>query len=648
MFVNRYLVPWMSLAATGCLWIGDAEHAARLKEADTGVEQTLPTDTATPVEVDLRLEPVQGVIGACGEDGELRGSVDGAALSSSLTASLAIGPLAPVSVDLRLTDSGDRATFVLPVSYDDDLACDATGCRHPIELSVGDEVETVQADFLPSTVPEVDDARLDGTDVGDAAELTVDADAELIVTVSDARLTDGDEVTLVACPSGDAPDDGTCTELVSAGSIDEGEAEITVGAEPLQSATCGVDSLAALDLYVEATTACGDHDLTVASDLTFPGDCDGDQSLYADDCNDFSSEQLPGADEACDDVDRDCSGDPYDVVTYTASGGTVTVPRDQLAEALLDADADTTVHLCGGTFTGTVELPGTITLAGVMDGATLDGAGSGPVVDAALTQVPPMDRPMVGLSHLTITGGSGTNGGGVQLAFVEGVFDDVVIEGNSADSGGGVHVEASNLSLTDVRIEGNTASDDGGGLFMQSGLLDLVRSDVIGNEAGSVGGGMMLRDVEATLDDDSSIADNDATQGGGLTLVGGIAPCSLVGGTVSGNTADQGAGFSTLAGAEGQVVDTSLDDNVASGDGGAFYVTGGETVFTGSWDGNTAMNGRDGYVGASGTFRMECAAAMGIVGFANADGPQSPLMGELCQTLGETGGWVTHACTCTP
>ena len=52
MFVNRYLVPWMSLAATGRLWIGDAEHAARLKEADTGVEQTLPTDTATPVEVE--------------------------------------------------------------------------------------------------------------------------------------------------------------------------------------------------------------------------------------------------------------------------------------------------------------------------------------------------------------------------------------------------------------------------------------------------------------------------------------------------------------------------------------------------------------------------------------------------------------------
>jgi hypothetical protein len=92
------------------------------------------------------------------------------------------------------------------------------------------------------------------------------------------------------------------------------------------------------------------------------------------------------------------------------------------------------------------------------------------------------------LSGMTITGGTGDNGGGL---LNQGTADliDVTINGNSAVFGGGVMKYHGSANLTNVTISGNSA-EFGGGLFTENATAELTDVTVSGNSGSNEGGGM--------------------------------------------------------------------------------------------------------------------------------------------------------------
>jgi len=231
-------------------------------------------------------------------------------------------------------------------------------------------------------------------------------------------------------------------------------------------------------------------------------------------------------------------------------------------------------------------LSGTITLTGgelaVKDSVSIQGPGaasltvSGNNSSRVFYLYDSANLIDVGISGLTITGGSATNGGGILDTDENLVLDQVAIQGNTASgNGGGVWFSGLNGSLTVTRstISGNVATDGAGVFLQQSGAPNLIqdtilagnqasddggalafddpqspisieRSTIAGNDAGDRGGGIDLQDPNGgtlTLRE-TTISGNDAAAGGGISFVAPYNLLSLENTTVSGNDATAGAG----------------------------------------------------------------------------------------------------------
>ncbi len=260
-----------------------------------------------------------------------------------------------------------------------------------------------------------------------------------------------------------------------------------------------------------------------------------------------------------------------------------------------------------------------ITLAG--DGFTLTGDGTSAVlqISSDVTAV---------IENLTVTGGAGTKGGGIQNQGDLTVRQST-ITGNEAASGAGIHsepfeglkaslsIEASTISgnsasslgggllvtsnsgqstadISDSTISNNRATDLGGGLLSsgQSGKTDvtIVRTTIAGNESG-LGGGIFNNGNggEATLTiSDSTLSGNSAVgSGGGLTNNGntGTAIATLVNVTLSGNSAKNGGGLANTDTAGTAVMETSyvtIAANTAQFGDAVFNVSGAEYTARGT------------------------------------------------------------------
>jgi hypothetical protein len=196
---------------------------------------------------------------------------------------------------------------------------------------------------------------------------------------------------------------------------------------------------------------------------------------------------------------------------------------DSLQKAIDQAGPGDTLAVtgrCHGTFTISKDL----TLLG-SNGATLDGGGSGTTLSVTAGKV--------ALTHLSITGGAGAEGGGIRNA---GTLRLVVttVEGNSATYGGGVY-NIGTLALNNSTINSNHTSSSGdfydigdGGAFNE-GTLALRNSQVIGNYGGGLlneGGGLLvLRNT--------TVDSNHSYQTGGITNEG---MARILASTVSNNT----------------------------------------------------------------------------------------------------------------
>ena len=174
---------------------------------------------------------------------------------------------------------------------------------------------------------------------------------------------------------------------------------------------------------------------------------------------------------------------------------------------------------------------------------------------------------------------------------------------NDADEGGGgAYLWDTTASFTDVTIEDNLAAS-GGGLYVDGGTLDLDACNLLDNYASDYGGGVFATEAASvTASTDTAVSGNTATDlGGGFLLFG----ATWSGGDVNDNEADFGAGF--YAEADG-TTDNEIDDllctgNIAETSGGCGYVSGELTITATEildngalWGGALMLDDSTGYV----------------------------------------------------
>ncbi|MGO9913133.1 MAG: beta strand repeat-containing protein, partial [Isosphaeraceae bacterium] len=150
------------------------------------------------------------------------------------------------------------------------------------------------------------------------------------------------------------------------------------------------------------------------------------------------------------------------------------------------------------------------------------------------------------LDGLTVSGGSASNGGGLDNNFGTLTLANCTVSGNSANGvnqvtpgdGGGVCNVGGSVTLTNCTISGNTtngvngfAGGQGGGLFNHDGIDTLTNCTVSGNSA-TYGGGL-YNENGVTLTD-CTVSGNSATYGGGLFA--GLGAATLNNTIVAGNT----------------------------------------------------------------------------------------------------------------
>ena len=189
--------------------------------------------------------------------------------------------------------------------------------------------------------------------------------------------------------------------------------------------------------------------------------------------------------------------------------------------------------------------------------------------------------------------GPGKYGGG--LAITGGACVSLVnvsVSFNTAERGGGIYLDGANgarlLTDADTQIFSNTATDFGGGIYCEDALLLpsrlMVRGNVFGNTALDGGGVYVDRcayDHYALTVGDGVFFNEALRDGGGIyarnhsqVVLTGTAAHSLI---VSINTAgDDGGGAFIESDTNMRATRVAFDDNGAGGDGGGVYVENGQ------------------------------------------------------------------------
>ncbi|MBW1758348.1 MAG: endo-1,3-1,4-beta-glycanase ExsH, partial [Deltaproteobacteria bacterium] len=180
------------------------------------------------------------------------------------------------------------------------------------------------------------------------------------------------------------------------------------------------------------------------------------------------------------------------------------------------------------------------------------------------------------------------------------------VSGNTATFGigGGIeNTDQASLSLTNSAVTGNTAVNQWGGGIANGGWFTLSDSTISGNVADRGGG--VSNSGQATLTN-NTVSSNSAVgwDGGGiLNLETGT--LTVVGGTVSDNTAVFGAGIRNWN--QAHVTDVTVSNNIATRAGGGVSNRLGGATMTMSGStvvGNVAQDGASGGIGNSGNITL--------------------------------------------
>jgi hypothetical protein len=187
---------------------------------------------------------------------------------------------------------------------------------------------------------------------------------------------------------------------------------------------------------------------------------------------------------------------------------------------------------------------------------------------------------------------TGEQGGGIYNRGTLTASDSTIESNSSGSDGGGLYNFEGALTLIGTTVAGNTAVNSGGGIESYSGSTDLVGSTVSGNTATfGIGGGIENTDQASLSLTNSAVTGNTAVNqwGGGIANVGWF---TLSDSTISGNVADRGGGVSNSG--QATLTNNTVSSNSAVGwDGGGILnlETGTLTVVGGTVSDNTAVFG---------------------------------------------------------
>ena len=200
-----------------------------------------------------------------------------------------------------------------------------------------------------------------------------------------------------------------------------------------------------------------------------------------------------------------------------------------------------------------------------------------------------------------VGGGMTISGTGTRV-----LLEDCVFSGNRADVGGGVYIQGRAVATIVRSSFVNNSATTGGGLGIAGAQARVTRCVFRYNSADIGGGGVdVLPDAQAYLYD--CVIDSNTSRGsaGGLWIESAPldphpAFASLVGCTVQGNTADEGAGVLVYGAAEFD--NCMITGNVAQ-TGGGMWVGGAAEVTLGNSEirSNHAENGKGGGILANST-----------------------------------------------
>ena len=304
------------------------------------------------------------------------------------------------------------------------------------------------------------------------------------------------------------------------------------------------------------------------------------------------------------------------------------------------------------------------------------------------------------LQNIKIKGGYGYNGGGINNTNTAGLTlsSGVLITDNEATNGGGVY-NAGKLIMTGGTISGNTADGCGGGIY-NTGTLTISGGSISGNESTTtssiMGGGGIYSTGSIALSGTASITENTATKkAGGIAIYGdgtdavtltisddvvisknesaaecggigaiGTALITMTGGTISENSATEGAGISLWSSAftmSGGTISKNYVSGTSSGNGSgvcvqsssSFTLDGGTVSenYAGTYvDGNgdtatTSVNGAGVYVDdessftlTSGTISSNTASSYGGGVYIGSTGTLTMTGGTISANTATSGG----------
>jgi predicted outer membrane repeat protein len=219
----------------------------------------------------------------------------------------------------------------------------------------------------------------------------------------------------------------------------------------------------------------------------------------------------------------------------------------------------------------------------------------------------------VTVSGSTISGNTAFRGGGLVATGVSVAFDDTRVEGNVGEErGGGLFFWGTTVAeMEGGTVRGNSADVFGGaGIWVQDeATLRLTGTSIAENAVtgGAAGGGIWLGGSATVVATDVELRDNVAAAAGGAYMSGtathmtfknvmiegnqatvysgggvfadGSSTLSIVGGTVSGNTAaESGGGVFALGSVAFDVTESRIADNTAGVAGGGLWVRGTTTL----------------------------------------------------------------------
>jgi len=296
--------------------------------------------------------------------------------------------------------------------------------------------------------------------------------------------------------------------------------------------------------------------------------------------------------------------------TSCAAPGYRSNNQDALENALDDASAGDTVHICAGEYVYTANFEEFS--VSLQDNVTIEGAGAGSTIlngDDQYYLLGIYSADGIVVQNLSFEHGEDLYGAGL---YVYGSEVDVLncsFSNNEATyyGGGGLYAEYSTVNVFDSSFSNNSTSDGGAGLYADDSTVSVFDSSFL-NNAAPFGGALVAEDSTVVIERSTfteNVATNDADNYGGaaaytyngeITIinsrfvqnesagVGGAVelydgPVTISGSTFIGNKAQQGPAIDVYGDASPLVVTDSsfinnvntTDNNVDSGydDGGA-------------------------------------------------------------------------------